>query len=142
MEVKKIEKISELETNNSILKIQQNNSGYFLDSKNVRFNNILDIARKVAANDSNVNYVLISYLVIPVFWLLDGFFISTERQYRDIYNEVCAKKEDEIDFSMNAEKFNSGRNTWLSGVFSKTLIPFYGISIIVTIIVIFLITGR
>lgn len=37
----------------------------------------------LAAKDANINYVLISYIVIPVFWVLDGFYISRERQYRD-----------------------------------------------------------
>ena len=54
MEIKKIERISVLEKDNSILKIQQNNSGYLLESKSRTFNNILEIARKVAVNDTNV----------------------------------------------------------------------------------------
>jgi len=95
----------------------------------------------LAAKDANINYVLISYVVIPVFWFLDGFFIATERQYRDLYNEVRQKEEDAIDFDMNASRFNSGKNTWLSGVFSKTLIPYYGVSMLATLIVMFLIKG-
>ena len=95
----------------------------------------------LAAKDANINYVLISYVVIPVFWFLDGFFIATERQYRDLYNEIRGKEESEIDFDMNASRFNAGKNTWLSGVFSKTLIPYYGVSILATLIVMFLIKG-
>ncbi len=93
----------------------------------------------LAAKDANINYVLITYVVIPVFWFLDGFYISQERQYRDLYKEVSAKDESEIDFSMNAISFCKGDRTWLAGVFSKTLIPFYGISLAITIIVMFLI---
>lgn len=95
----------------------------------------------LAAKDANINYVLISYVVIPVFWFLDGFFIATERQYRDLYNEVREKEESKIDFDMNASRFNRGKNTWLSGIFSKTLIPYYGVSIFATLIVMFLIKG-
>lgn len=95
----------------------------------------------LAAKDANINYVLISYVVIPVFWFLDGFFIATERQYRDLYNDIRLKSESEIDFDMNASRFNVGNNTWLSGVFSKTLIPYYGISILSTLIVMFLMKG-
>jgi len=93
----------------------------------------------LAAKDANINYVLISYIVIPVFWLLDGFYISQERQYRDLYKEVAAKDDTTIDFSMNASGFCKGDRTWLAGVFSKTLIPFYGISVATTLIVMFLI---
>ncbi|MDF9390495.1 hypothetical protein EXZ60_16970 [Vibrio sp. 1151_11] len=95
----------------------------------------------LAAKDANIQYVLITYIVIPVFWLIDGFFLSQERQYRDLYNEVRIKGESEIDFSMNASGFSDGKNSWLAGVFSKTLIPFYGITILVTLFVMFLIGG-
>lgn len=93
----------------------------------------------LAAKDANLNYVLISYVVIPVFWILDGFFISRERQYRDLYDEVRGKDEKQIDFEMNGNKFNKGNRTWIRSVFSKTLIPFYGISISATLIIMFLI---
>src|SRR5690554_1280132 len=93
----------------------------------------------LGAKDSNLNYVLISYVVIPVFWFLDGFYISQERQYRDLYKEVAEKTEDKIDFSMDASKYCIEDRTWASGVFSKTLIPFYGISIASTLIVMFII---
>lgn len=93
----------------------------------------------LAAKDANLNYVLISYVVIPVFWVLDGFFISKERQYRDLYDVVRSSDSQGIDFNMNASEFNKGKNTWICGVFSKTLIPFYGVSITATLIVMFLI---
>jgi len=95
----------------------------------------------LATDDANINYVLISYIVILVFWFLDGFFIATERQYRALYNEVRRKEDGAINFDMNASRFNSGKNTWFSGVFSKTLIPYYGISILAVLLVMFIIKG-
>jgi hypothetical protein len=93
----------------------------------------------LAAKDANVNYVLVTYVVIPVFWILDGFFIATERKFRDLYKEVAEKQESTVDFSMDTAEYRGGRNSWISGIFSKTLIPFYLISITTTIIVMFLI---
>ena len=94
----------------------------------------------LAASDTNLNYVLITYLVLPVFWVLDGFFISTERKYGDLYDDVAQiDKDDEVDFSMKTKKYNKGNRIWIAGIFSKTLIPFYGIAIIATVIVMFLI---
>lgn len=93
----------------------------------------------LAAKDANVNYVLVSYIAIPVFWVLDGFYISQERQYRDLYKVVATKTEAEIDFSMDSTSFCKGDRTWLAGIFSKTIIPFYGISIATTLTVMFLI---
>lgn len=93
----------------------------------------------LAAKDANINYVLISYIVIPVFWVLDGFYISRERQYRDLYRDVAKKTENDVDFNMDASSYNKGDRSWISGIFSKTLWPFYGVSTIATLIVMFLI---
>lgn len=94
----------------------------------------------LAAKDAEVKYILISYIAIPSFWILDGFFISQERQYRKLYDEVRLKDELEIDFSMNASGYNAGDRTWWHGVFSKTIILFYGIAVGITLIVMFLFT--
>ena len=94
----------------------------------------------LAAHNSNMEFVLISYIVIPIFWILDGFHISIERQYRDLYKAVSEKPECEIDFNMDASAYKKGNRSWLSGIFSKTLCPFYGVSIVATLMVMFLIS--
>lgn len=93
----------------------------------------------LASKDANTNYVLVTYIIIPAFWVLDGFYISQERQYRDLYKIVATKNEDVIDFSMDATSFCKGNRTCIAGIFSKTLIPFYGISVAATLIVMILI---
>lgn len=93
----------------------------------------------LSGKDANINYVLISYIVIPVFWILDGFYIGVERQYRELYNDVAKKKEIDIDFDMNAKKFAKGNKSWLGGIFSMTLLIFYGVCILTTLIVMYLI---
>jgi len=91
----------------------------------------------LAAQGANKDYVLITYFVIPVFWLLDGFFISRERKFRALYDDVRSKKT--TDFNMDLAVYNNNKTSWLCSVFSKTLCPFYGISLIATCIVMFLI---
>lgn len=93
----------------------------------------------LAAKDANIHYVLITYIVTPIFWFLDGFFLSQERQYRELYDVVRQKALDTIDFSMNASIYNKERNTWFRSIFSKTLFPFYGITLTVTLVVMLLI---
>jgi hypothetical protein len=100
----------------------------------------------LAAKDANMNFVLVSYVVIPVFWILDGFFIATERRYHYLYEDVTKKDENEIDFDMDASKYdkkdieNNRDGRWSAGILSKTLCPFYGISIVITLIIMFLIS--
>lgn len=83
----------------------------------------------LAAKDADIRYASIVFIVIPIFWVLDGFFISTERKYRDLYNDVRLLDESEVDFDMNTKKYKKGDRTWPAGIFSKTLIPLYGILI-------------
>ena len=93
----------------------------------------------LAARDANIKYVLVVYIPLPMFWILDGFYLSKERQYRELYKHVSSLDESSIDFSMSTAKYNRGRNTWMCSIFSKTLIPFYSTLFIVTLVVMFLI---
>jgi hypothetical protein len=89
----------------------------------------------LAAKDSNPKFVLISYIVIVMFWVLDGFFLSTERKYRDLFNTVRSKTESEIDFDLNISTYKTFSNGWLATIFSKTLFPFYGSGVIAIFII-------
>jgi len=79
----------------------------------------------LAAKDANKNYVLVAYIPVVIFWVIDAYFLSQERLFRSLYDDVRKKKEDEIDFSMNTEDFRRGRNSWASSFLSKTLLLFY-----------------
>lgn len=91
----------------------------------------------LAAKDANLRYVMITYIVIPVFWILDGYYLSMERQYRALYDKVTT--EENGDFSMNTKQFDTGNSTWSAATFSKTLLLFYGISFATTLTVMYLI---
>ncbi|MGR6831229.1 hypothetical protein [Aliivibrio wodanis] len=75
--------------------------------------------------DNNSQLFVASYIVSPIFWFLDGFFLSQERKFRKLYDYVRTLDEADIDFSMNPKSFNSHDNTWFSGIFSDTLVFFY-----------------
>ncbi|MGB8368022.1 MAG: hypothetical protein ACLPYZ_01690 [Limisphaerales bacterium] len=91
----------------------------------------------LAADKANLKFVLIAYIPVLTFWALDGFFLSQEKQYRKLYEEVAAKKEDNIDFNLNASKFNTGDQSWFSSTFTKTLVPFHGALLSVVLLVTF-----
>lgn len=92
-----------------------------------------------AAKDSNIQYVIITYISTPLFWVLDGYYLSLERQYRDLYNVVRNKNENQIDFDLNASSYNTGKNMWFPCIFSKTLNIFYGTLLLLTLAVMFII---
>lgn len=89
----------------------------------------------LAAKDANVRYVVVTYIAIPAFWILDAFYLSQERQYRGLYDGVRLSKS--VDFSMNASPYNTGENTWLSTIFSKTLLVLYPLVIVITLVIMF-----
>ena len=89
----------------------------------------------LAAKDANQNYAYTACIAIPMFWILDGFFLSQERQYRGLYAHVAQLTAAQIDFNMNAQAYAIGKNRWAPAVFSRTLIVFYSALIAVTLLV-------
>lgn len=90
---------------------------------------ILSALFVLSQKDTNQQFLVFAVFPSLVFWIMDGFYLSQEKQYRALYSTIARKKEAEIDFSMDARAFNTGDNTWIGAILSKTLIPFYGILI-------------
>lgn len=88
----------------------------------------------LSASNSNITFIILAFIPASVLWGLDGYFLSIEKQYRELYETVRLKDNDEIDFSMKIPVTNKGLQSWFCATFSKTLIPFYG-SIIGAIII-------
>jgi len=58
----------------------------------------------LATQGANKDYVLVAYFIIPVFGVLDVFFISCEKRYRALYDKI--RKQNTTDFDMNINQFN------------------------------------
>lgn len=97
------------------------------------------LALFVKGNGSN--YILYFLIVLTfVFWVLDGYFLSQERLYRDLYNQVRKLKEEEIDFSMDTSEYKKyKKNTLIYSMFSSTLLVFYIPLIIAAVVITYLI---
>ena len=85
--------------------------------------------------DLDHRYVLISIFVLFSFWILDGYYLYQEKRFRELYECIAKKKNDEIDFSMKTEKSEKDED-WFSCIFSPTLRVFYGGLVMVHIIII------
>ncbi len=71
---------------------------------------------------------LLFFVLLLLFWIYDGYFLSLERKYRALFDKVRKLHENEIDFSMNVNEFNSHADkTLLATLFSPTLRGFYGV---------------
>ena len=95
----------------------------------------------LAANDTERKFILIAFIPIIVFWLLDTYYLRLERQYRILYKTVTEKRDDEIDFSMDLSQIqnmsisDSKKICPLNCFLSTTEIVFY-LPITVTLVVI------
>lgn len=86
------------------------------------------------------NPCLILSLIIPIlgFWILDGYFLWKERLFRKIYDDVRCQSD--TDYKMDVAKHkNKPKCSWVSAIFSVTLVIFYSLEVVLTVVV-FLIT--
>jgi hypothetical protein len=79
----------------------------------------------LSAGSSNKIFIMLAYIPAVVFWGLDGYFLSMERQYRKLYEIVRKKDNNEIDFSMNLNDVDGVKHQWISATMSKTLVVFH-----------------
>jgi len=85
--------------------------------------------------DNSLEQAMLIIVLILIFWVMDGYFLSQERLFRDLYNKVRNLKEKDINFSMNTNPFKKfKKNSLIYSMFSSTLIIFYLPLIIITLI--------
>ncbi len=97
------------------------------------------LALFIKGNGSNYAIYFLIVLIL-VFWILDGYFLSQERLFRDLYNHVRKLKEEEIDFSMDINEYKKyKKNTLIYTMFSPTLLVFYlpliGAALVITYLI-------
>lgn len=93
----------------------------------------------LSSRDANKNYIVIAFLPVIIFWILDGYFLSRERAFRSLYDKVRNLDEKEIDFSMDISKFEERKNNWFWSIFSHTVLFFYASLVGVMLIISYLI---
>ena len=70
--------------------------------------------------------VIVLLVVTFMFWMYDGYFLSLERKYRDLYEKVRSMADKDVNFSMDVSEFNKlKKNSQTYCMFSKTIAPFY-----------------
>ncbi len=99
---------------------------------------VILVAAMFALAVRGVGAVGFIFLCISVlmFWGLDGYFLHQERLFNKLYDYVRKLPEGNIDFSMDKNKVKDKKDfwLWLSAVGSVTLLPFYGVLLLVAIL--------
>ena len=112
---------------------------------------ILFVSKETSVNNYAV-YGLISFLILLIilFWYLDGFFLRTEKLYRNLYQWViqCRPVTEEYLFDLNTFKrtckgkekdIEAETDSILKVMFSKTLLPFYLLPLLFVLVIMFLV---
>lgn len=81
--------------------------------------------------------ILICTTIIPFvcFWILDTFFLRTEKKYRKMYEDMLTKrKENNTEGQFELKPHNIKVDCYLKVMTSTTLVLFYGIPLLTSII--------
>lgn len=84
----------------------------------------------LAEKDTNQKFVIISWLPIIAFWVLNSYFLKIEREYRVLYDRVRKGKVE--DFSMDTKGY---RICITDAMFSFPILIFYLTLVVVNIII-------
>lgn len=87
-------------------------------------------------NFSNL-VTLVCTTIVPFvcFWILDTFFLQTEKKYRKMYEDMLTKRKEnntEGQYELNPKKVKV--DCFLKVMFSITLVIFYGIPLLASIV--------
>lgn len=101
---------------------------------------LLAVVLALTADRLNPLFLFCSvFIPLLCFWYLDAFFLRTEKMYRKMYEWVLKeRKEGRMDFQYDLEpsRFKNQVDTHCRVMFSKTLRVFYGIPLLVVLLVI------
>ena len=100
------------------------------------------IAIYAFAGQNSNKAVIITLIPLIVFWMLDTYYLSLERKFRMLYDDVRIKDEKEINYSMNFNDIkikieDVKKVSFIKIMFSKSILPFYLVCFATTLIIYF-----
>ena len=93
----------------------------------------------LAASGANQRYVLVAYIPIVVFWLLDAYFLMMERQYRKLFEENMDLAQEMKCFTLKREK--ASFSVFAEAALSITMLLTYAPLIGATLFAMFVLGG-
>lgn len=62
---------------------------------------LIAIVGAISTQGSDKRFILLAFIPIIGFWILDSFYLQQERKYKQLYKNVIAKDEAQIDFCLD-----------------------------------------
>ena len=94
-----------------------------------------------AAKDANKRLLLVAFFATTLFWAVDAYYLSLEREYRKLYEHTNQKTEKNIDLSMALSSYPR-MIVWAKALIAPILVGFYGIAAVLIIGTVILIKLR
>ena len=62
---------------------------------------LITLVGAISAQGSDKRFILLAFIPIIGFWILDSFYLQQERKYKLLYKNVIRKDESQIDFNLD-----------------------------------------
>ena len=78
----------------------------------------------LGVKDTDHRLILIGFVPVLMFWLLDAFYLRQERRFRDLYDAARQKSGEEVDFAMD---LSASRQSTFGAFADPVNSTFYGV---------------
>jgi hypothetical protein len=90
-----------------------------------------------SAKGNNPALMSIPIVATLLFWFVDAYYLMLERAFRNLYDEITVKDEEDIDFKMNIGSRGIKFGNWFRTLWAPILVLFYGATLIALIVLVF-----
>ena len=102
---------------------------------------LIALVGAISAQGSDKRFILLAFIPILGFWILDSFYLQQERKYKQLYKNVAEQDESQIDFNLDADKATEtaeemARLCFCKCLFSITELCFYPLIAVALIILV------
>lgn len=88
----------------------------------------------IYASEKNPDFILITIFPLILFWFLDSYYLTQERKFRGVYNDLLKDNPNNLKpFEMRPDLYKGGKYSFWSVFFSKTIWTIYLIVILVMV---------
>lgn len=92
----------------------------------------------IYASGKKPTFILIAIFPLLLFWFLDAYYLTQERKFIGLYNDLLKGKKPELEiFEMQLDSYKKGKYSFWSVLFSKTIWTLYLVTIIIITIMYF-----
>lgn len=93
----------------------------------------------IYASSKNHYFILIGLLPVIIFWFLDTYYLTQERKFRGLYDDIAGISEEPKSlkpFEMRPDLYTNGKYSFWNVFFSRTILKLY-FTLAITLIVLF-----